>query len=170
MITATVQSVEGNIIKVKALDNLYELDGFFGCGVHNAPVKGERVLVVNVNGNLFAICGGDNDIEVNLLDGERRIFSTKDSEIASEIHFGLDTLNLNGSDTNAVKYAELKTEFDKLKTSLNNLVSLFNSHIHSTTATIGASVATGVISATLPKASQNTSDITKVKSKKVMLG
>lgn len=52
---------------------------------------------------------------------------------------GVDNININGSDDFAVAYTELKTAFDQL---LND----FNAHIHTTTATIGASSTPGIIS------------------------
>ena len=56
-----------------------------------------------------------------------------------EIVFG------DGSFGGLVKIEQLTTKLNELKDSLNNFISVFNSHIHITTATVGATTAPGTI-------------------------
>lgn len=169
MITATVQSVEGSIIKVKALDNIYELDSFFGCGLEVNPEPGERVVMFRSGGNTYAI-GGVSDIDTITDSGERRYYSLSDGVVSAQILLKNNgDIELNDADTEAVRYQELLEEINKLKSTLNNLVSSHNSHIHTTTATVSATAVPGVISPTTSQATSNSSDFTKMKSSNVKL-
>jgi len=103
-------------------------------------------------------------------DGEFRTYATDSNgnEVAYTYMTNSGDLELNGNDDNAVRFSELKAGFDTLKTDLNNLITAYNSHIHITTATVGASPTPGVIAPTTSTgvsstASVDTSKIDKVK-------
>lgn len=64
--------------------------------------------------------------------GEKRIFSLKpDGTVATYIYLKSDGVTeLGGTANFAVKYNELETEFNKLKSTLNSLISKYNAHVH----------------------------------------
>lgn len=63
---------------------------------------------------------------------------------------GVDNININGDTDFAVAYTDLKTAFDQLVTD-------FNAHLHTTTATIGSSATPGTISTpTVPSSADMT--------------
>lgn len=82
---------------------------------------------------------------------------------------GSTNVQLNGNTNFAVKYTELKSAFDTLKTDFNNLVTAYNSHIHITTATIGAGATPGVISPTATIGTSSTADMSASKNSKVLM-
>jgi hypothetical protein len=67
-------------------------------------------------------------------------------------------LELNGNTNFAILYNEMKTEFDKIVTDFNN-------HIHTTTATVG----TGPVGTISPPTSPSTADMTSAKNSKVLM-
>jgi len=77
------------------------------------------------------------------------------------IEDGQITFN-EGSDY-AVRYSELETAYNQLKSDFDTFVSTYNSHIHITTATIGATPTPGVLSPTVSTGSPSTGDITGAK-------
>lgn len=64
--------------------------------------------------------------------GETHLFSTdSDGGEVGRIKLKNDgTVELLADTDNAVRFSELKTAYDQLKTDLNNLVAAFNSHTH----------------------------------------
>ena len=78
-----------------------------------------------------------------------------------EINIEGTNINLNGSDDNLIAFTDMQTAFNLLRTELNNLISAYNTHIHTTTATIGSSGTPGVIS---PTVSQGVSAIADMSS------
>ena len=64
--------------------------------------------------------------------GEKRIYSLKPDGLASaDIYLKDDgTVEFHGSTKNMVRYQELETAFNQLKSDFNALVGKFNSHVH----------------------------------------
>lgn len=98
-----------------------------------------------------------------------------DSLVSAEVKSTITTLTgsthvaLNGNTNFAVKYTELKTAFDQLRTELNSLIALYNAHIHVTTATVGASTTPGVISPTVSTGTPAAADMSASKNTKVLM-
>jgi hypothetical protein len=82
---------------------------------------------------------------------------------------GSTNIQLNGDSNFAIKYTELKSAFDTLKTDLNNLVTAYNTHIHITTATVGPSAVPGVISPTASAGVSSAADMSGAKNDKVLM-
>lgn len=82
---------------------------------------------------------------------------------------GTTNVQLNGNTNFAVKYTELKTAFDLLKTELNSLITMYNTHIHITTATIGATATPGVISPTVSQGVPAVADMSASQNLKVLM-
>ena len=81
-----------------------------------------------------------------------------------------ETVEVNGKDDFAVRFNKLKEAFDQLKTDHDNLVTLHNTHIHITTATVGATAVPGILSATVSAGSPSTADMTAAKVDNVLIG
>lgn len=145
-------------------------------GIEFKPAKGEKLVIVPINGSdsyMVAIAGTNEKIAPDCEAGERRIFSVNDdgTELKAFAKFKNNgIIELNGNDNSAVLFNELKTAFDTQKSAYDDLVSKFNAHIHITTATIGLSPV-GVISAVtvLEQGSPSTADIDPSKSENVLL-
>jgi hypothetical protein len=99
-------------------------------------------------------------------EGEFRTYATDSNgnEVAYTYMTNAGDLELNGKDDNAVRFSELKSGFDTLKSDLNSLITAYNSHIHVTTATIGPGPAVGVIA---PTTSTGTSSAASVDASKI---
>ena len=116
-------------------------------------VKGESVIIGYINQNQLA------DI------GELRLFSTDNSNAVQAVIFMRNNgdIEINGDADNMVRFSELKTAYDQLKGDFNAFVSIYNSHIHVTTATIGATPTPGVISPTVSTGTPSTATVDAAK-------
>lgn len=97
--------------------------------------------------------------------GETRLFSTdSDGELKFFIHLKNDgTCDVGGDTDNMVRYSELESAFNQLRSDLNDLITAYNAHIHVTTATIGASTTPGVIAPTTSTGTPSSADISGAK-------
>ena len=80
--------------------------------------------------------GFDNKNQISDV-GEKRIFSTdSDGNVVFALHLKNDgTAEFGGNNDFLVRFNELESGFNALKSDLNDLVSAFNSHMHATAAT-----------------------------------
>ena len=98
-----------------------------------------------------------------------------DALVSAEVSSAIVTLTgsayveLNGNTNFAVKYTELKTAFDLLRTELNALITAYNAHIHVTTATVAATATPGVISPTVAQGVPATADMSAAQNTKVLM-
>jgi hypothetical protein len=115
-------------------------------------VKGESVIIGYINQNQLA------DI------GELRLFSTDNSNAAQAVIFMRNNgdIEINGDADNMVRFSELKTAYDQLKSDFNAFVSIYNSHIH---PFVGVPV--GVPASTTPTASVGTPSTATVDAAKI---
>lgn len=115
--------------------------------------KGTPVIIGYINKNQIA------DV------GELRMFSTDDKgDEQMYLHLKNDgTAEFNGDADFMVRFNELKSGFDDLKSDFNDLVTKYNTHIHITTATIGAGATPGVISPTATTDSPSSASIDAAK-------
>lgn len=82
---------------------------------------------------------------------------------------GATSVQLNGNTNFAVKYTELKTAFDLLRTELNSLITMYNTHIHITTATVGATATPGILSPTVLQGTPAVADMSAAQNLKVLM-
>lgn len=87
-------------------------------------VKGKTIILGYLNKNALAAIG------------ENRLFSTDaDGAVKFAIHLKNDgTCEIGGNADNMVRYSELETAFNQLKSEHDDLVNAFNTHMHATAA------------------------------------
>ena len=101
----------------------------------------------------------------SLVRGEHRIYSTDpDGVVSTSIYLrGDGTMEIGGNADFMVRYNELETAFNQLKSDFDSLVTAYNAHTHITTAVTGGGGPPGVIAATTSTSSPSTADITPAK-------
>jgi hypothetical protein len=121
--------------------------------VSQGAEAGEKILYSrDTNGNVKAkiYIKKDGGIEIEGAGADVEIFS--DNNLVLQ----------NGTDF-AMRFNEFKTQIDQLRTDHDSLATKHNTHIHITTATVGATATPGTISPTTTTESPTTSDFTNVK-------
>ena len=123
-----------SISKVKALNNDSQVLHCFAPGIEVNPADGSNLVLAQIGGFTVAVGGVNQEIEPDVERGEIRFYSTDDAGkiIKAIIKFKADgTLELNGATDSAVKFAELKSGFDSLKSDFNS----FLTHVHGLSGT-----------------------------------
>ena len=161
--------VEKGIRLVKVLrygdDDIQEKAQITAFGIDSHPVKdmsaiyartavrGDEVIIGYLNTNAIAELG------------ETRIFSTdSDGAEVFALHLKNDgSAEFGGDSRHMVRYEEMETAFNQLKSDFNALVTAYNSHVHITTATVGPSPVPGIISPTASASSPSSADISGAK-------
>jgi hypothetical protein len=148
-------------------------------GFESNPIKGVVILYsrTEVDGKeAFVACLNKNCVTES---GESRIFSTDtNGTLKYNIWLKADGTVLMGTSNNpdaytnfAVKFNELKTEFNALKQTVNDLITKYNSHTQIvnvvTTCPAGAGTGTGTASAPSVTQNPNTSNIDNAKNEKI---
>jgi hypothetical protein len=140
----------------------------FAVGFASMPVEGAQLIVHEVGSALFASGGNMPGIEdVLALDpGDSCMYSVDEAGqlMAKTVYKADGDIVLNGGDGLAIEHARMKAAFDELKEELNSLVTVYNAHIHVTTATVGASTTPGVISPTTSAGTPPVADMENAKS------
>jgi len=145
-------------------DDVQEIQQVTWTGDDTAPVDGDMVVIIEISESYKIAVAIQGQIDPTVGTGERKIYSQSGGIIKAFAYFKDDgQINLNGTGDYLVRYNELKTAFDQLKTDLDALKDLYNGHIHITTATIAATPTPGVISATVSQGSPSTADMTAAK-------
>lgn len=136
-------------------------------GFESIPVKmAKAVTVETLSSNVVSI--GIIHREIDLKTGEARFFATDlDGNMISSIHANESgEMVVNGGIDYAVKYNELKREFDKLVQKVNDIALFTSTHVHpiagvssGTSSVVSAASATGV--------SATDADITSAKVEKL---
>lgn len=130
-------------------------------GIDSSPIKG-MVAIMASTGEIGkdVIIGYINANQIADV-GETRLFSTDaDGVLKIAIHLKNDgTIEIGGDANNLVRFTELKSGFDQLKSDVNSLITAYNSHIHITTATVGATPVPGILSPTISTGTPTTASI-----------
>jgi hypothetical protein len=129
-------------------------------GIDSVPIPGMSAIYAETGKKGKAVVIGYLNKSLLAQDGETRIYSVdEDGALKTFIWLKADgTIEIGGSAKNMVRYQELESAFNTLKTDFNDLVSKFNTHVHSGVSTGGGS--SGVPSVT---DSASTADITGAK-------
>lgn len=149
-------------------------DGFFVPGGYPQIVDGDNgKLQGDVETDRVSLRTRTGDTQVSVLDDESAEMSNPNATITVAIDGKIaangDEVKLMDGTDFAVQYTALKSAFDTLKTDVNNLITAYNSHIHITTATVGATAVPGVISPTVSTGISSTADMSGSKIDKVLV-
>lgn len=100
-------------------------------GIDSNPVEGMVGLYVKTEEKGKGVLVGYVQESV-LSSGETRVYSTNSNgdEQANAIFKNNGDLELNGNTKNMVRFQDLETGFNQLRGDLNNLISVFNTHVH----------------------------------------
>ena len=164
-------------------DDVKTVQSVFPFGIEGNPLPGYRAIYASTAAKdkkiLIGVLFENSVADV----GELRLHSedSDGNEIAS-IHLknngdieivgnGSSTINLredgiieiNGDSDYMVRFSELESAFNTLKSDLNSFILTYNSHIHITTATIGASATPGVIAPTTSAGTSSSADVSGAK-------
>lgn len=105
-------------------------------GVDSVPIKDTVAVYAQTSDKETKVLIGYLNKNSKAGDGELRLFSV-DANGAEKTFVWLKSsgdLELNGATYNAVRFQQLQTGFDQLKTELNNLVTAYNTHQHTSAA------------------------------------
>ena len=171
-----------------SLSSLHALE-HFGLGRYGDPVNYDGYLdgltnmstILQTGGKFyFSVPIGPQRIEFNahrvfsidylmeLFNGKYRIdkFSFIDDKGDEKTYIYLkddSTMEIGGSSDNMVRYSELQSAYNQLKSDFDNLVNSYNTHIHVTTATVGATAVPGVLLPTTATETPSSGDISGAK-------
>lgn len=118
--------------------------------------QGRNVIIGYINQNQLSILNA----------GENHFYSTDASgeNIAAFIKMlNNGTMQVLGTGDFFVRFNELQAGFNQLRQDLNNHITNYNAHIHTTTATVGSGPALGVISATTSTSTSSSASIDAAK-------
>jgi hypothetical protein len=134
-------------------------------GIFHKPQDDTEVVIVDCSGNNIAIAGHDYKFDEEIEKGETLIYSVDAAGVLKGKILIDKTGNiiLNDGTDFAVAYTDLKSAFDTLKGDLNNLISVFNSHVHPGVTAGGASTAATVTPGTASAADMSGSKVAAVK-------
>lgn len=151
-------------VQISTDENTQDIEVIGNPGEHSAPMDGDQAYIMHISGNYYVVVAVDDMITPDVEPGEKEIYSRTAQDVKSAI-IKLDKkgfINFTNNENSvaedyAVKYNELKSAFDKLKTDFNNFVTAYNSHTNGPYPLSG------------PQATQTTADIEEAKSKSVKL-
>ena len=159
-------SVRMLTVELTDSDDVQTIEYYDDGGRDYRPPDGAEVVVIDVSPSHRIVVAVDDIITPEVGKGELLLYSvdTAGTAKAATIYCENDgTIQINGTGDNAVRYAELETAFNGLKSDFNDLVSAFNDHEHVIPA--GTDAAGGTTTARVPPddASSSSADITSAK-------
>jgi phage gp45-like len=137
-------------------------------GLYSVPAEGIKGVMLDVGDNNIIIATHDYRLNKTLDKGETLLYSIDaNGVIKSSVLLKIDgEMVLNDGADYAVKYSKLESEFNKLKTSHNDLLTEYKLHTH---PYVDTPVGPSVTSATVSTQIANASDITLTKVDKVRI-
>lgn len=129
-------------------------------GIDSNPIKGMTAIYVEGDrkGNKKII--GYLNTNVIAQPGEVRMYSTDDNGAEQTYMYLLKdgTIEIGGDDDNMVRYSKLEQAFNQLQADHDNLVTLFNAHVHA-----GVTPGSGSTGTTATPGQPSTADIVPAK-------
>lgn len=106
-------------------------------GIDSNPVKGMKAIYAETGEKGKTVIIGYLSKSVLAAVGETRIFSTdSNGALKAWTWYKADgTIEMLGSAKNMVRFQELETGFNQLKSDLNTFITAYNSHMHPTAGT-----------------------------------
>jgi hypothetical protein len=133
-------------------------------GTDSNPIKGMVAVYSKTSADGKAVIIGYLNKDQLADVGEHRTYST-DSDGALQFYIWQKndgTCEIGGDDDNMVRYSKLEEAFNELKGDFNNLVTLFNSHLH-TNGNMGANTGTPTASGQSSNADISPAKIDEIK-------
>ncbi len=142
-------------VELSEPDDIQSVELFTQSGQEIIPENGDEVIIVSLTPSYRIAIAGNDQVIPSMGNGERKIYSTNGGAISAFINF-LNTgiLELNGNSNFLVKFNELETAFNQLKSD-------FDTHVHS-------GVTTGPGTSAIP-VSPSTADIGPAKSTDILI-
>lgn len=165
----TIASYRGSpnvrLLQVQLLgDNPETVEFINVTGEDTAPSNGDRVVVFDVAGGYKVTLGSKSLITEAVLQGEKKLYSHLNGSLKAFIYFlNNGNLELNGNADFAVRFNELQTAFNQLKTDHDNLLAELKLHTHPGVTTGGSSTGPPVLSSNPSTANINPAKVDTVK-------
>lgn len=144
VVNQTIATFKGagpfRILDVQLLgDNPAKVIWFGNSGEDFAPYNGDQVIVFDLGGGFKIALKTNDQIDPSVDEGEKEIYSHDGSSKKAYIKWKASgDVEVNGNSKSAVRYEDLATAFNTLKSDLNSFVSIFNAHVHTTVTGLGA--------------------------------
>lgn len=134
-------------------------------GVDSSPIKGMRAIFAKSEERGRSVIIGYLNDNMMAEDGETRLFSLESNgQLSTYLWLKKDgTILIGGDQKNMVRFQELKDGFEELKTDLNDLISKFNTHVHSGVSTGGGVSGVTTTTDTASNASIDSAKIDQIK-------
>jgi len=120
-------------VEITDTDDIQTVEQIRGLGDDQNPQDDSAVIIADLGKAWKIAIGLDDGVDPTMTEkGERQIYSyDSDRIIKAFIRLLADgTININGDADNAVRFSELKTAFDQLKSDFDNAMDYINIHIH----------------------------------------
>ena len=154
------------LIKILSLgnDDVQEIKQSAPYGDDSNPIKDTIAVYSETNDSGESVVVGYINKNQITSPGEKRIFSTdSDGNVKIALYLKNNgTAEFGGNAKHMVRYEELETAFNQLKSDFNNHVTTYNSHTHITTATV-LTGPPGIIAPTTSTGTPSSADITGAK-------
>lgn len=160
-IDRALRRIKAQILGGSDVQTPYEASGF---GIDTNPPINTRALVMQSEGQRSYVIGYINTSRIVEVGGNRIYSTDENGELATDIIIRANgTIEIAGDSDYMVRYSALEASFNELKADFNNLVQRYNSHIHTTTATVGGGPTPGLIASTGTTATPSNADISGAK-------
>lgn len=141
-------------VEVTDPDDVRTIEAVTQAGDDTNPPNGARVVILSITDNYQVAIGADDGIEPTMDAGEKKLYSVSSGAIAAYINLLANgDIELNGNANTAVAFAALASGF-------NQLVTDFNTHVHSGVTSGGAST---LIPTSTSSADISAAEVTEVK-------
>ena len=151
-------------VQVTDADDVHTVEYMLSSGEDSNPPDGAKVLIIDAGRAYKIAIAADDNIQPSMAAGEKKIYSISDGGIAAFINFLQDgTIEINGGNDFAVRFNELETGFNQLKSDHDNFIAnIYGLHDHPTAPT-------GPVSTPSVLGSASTADISAAKVEEVKL-
>ena len=151
-------------VQITDADDIHTVEYMSPPGEDSNPPNGAKVLIIDAGRAYKIAIAADDNIQPSMQEGEKKLYSISDGAIAAFINFlQSGIVEINGNNDFAVRYNELETGFNQLKSDHDNFVAnIYGLHNHPTAPA-------GPISTPSVLGSASTADISAAKVNEVKL-
>jgi phage gp45-like len=144
-------------------DDVQNVEMYRQPGDYSNPPEEAQALIIPVSEDYKLAIAFDDNVEPDstIEPGEKLLYSSENGQVKALIQLKKDgSIGINTQDQNdfAVRYNQLQVAFDELKQNFNDLITLFNAHVHS-----GVTTGPGSSGPPASPGTPSSADITKSK-------